>query len=69
VRRVSNAAIVFAWCRARQGLSSSLIGATKAHHIPEAVSSLEVTLTADEMTAIDEPYEPRAVFGHIVKPH
>jgi aryl-alcohol dehydrogenase-like predicted oxidoreductase len=68
-RGVPNAAIVFAWCRSRQGLSSSLIGATKEHHISQAVASLETTLTTEEIAAIDEPYEPRAVFGHVVKPH
>jgi aryl-alcohol dehydrogenase-like predicted oxidoreductase len=68
-RRVPNAAIVFAWCRSRQGLSSSLIGATKEHHISQAVASLETTLTTEEVAAIDEAYEPRAVYGHVVKPH
>jgi len=68
-RGTSNAAIVYAWCRSRSALSSTLIGATKEQHVSQAVASLELTLTAEEIAAIEQPYEPRAVFGHIVKPH
>jgi aryl-alcohol dehydrogenase-like predicted oxidoreductase len=36
-----------------------LVGATKAHHLTDAVSALDLTLTDDEVTALEEPYAPR----------
>lgn len=68
-RGVSNATVVYAWMLGRPGISSTLIGATKAGHIGQAVAALDLVLGADEIAAIEGPYQPRAVFGHKVKPH
>ena len=37
-------------------VSAPIVGATKPHHLPEAVAALEVHLTDDEATALEEPY-------------
>ena len=67
-RGVSNAEIAHAWCRTK-GLASSLVGATKLAHLEQAIDSLDVTLTDAEIAALEQPYEPQAVYGHRVKPH
>jgi 1-deoxyxylulose-5-phosphate synthase len=67
-RAVSNAEIVYAWCRTK-GLSSSLIGATRLSHLEQAIASLDLSLTAEQIAAIEQPYEPQPVYGHRVKPH
>lgn len=67
-RGVSNAEVVYAWCRTK-GLASSLIGATKLSHLEQAIASLDLTLTDEEIAAIEQPYEPQGVYGHRVKPH
>ncbi len=67
-RGISNAEIVYAWCRTK-GLTSALIGATKLTHLEQAIASLGTTLTAEEIAAIERPYEPQAVYGHRVRPH
>lgn len=68
-RGVSNAEIVYAWCRSRAGLSSALIGATKLVHLEQAIASLGLTLSAQEIAQIEQHYEPQAVYGHRVRPH
>jgi 1-deoxyxylulose-5-phosphate synthase len=68
-RGVSNAEIVYAWCRSRPGLSSSLIGATKLVHLEQAIASLGLTLAPQEIAEIERHYEPQAVYGHRVRPH
>lgn len=68
-RGVSNAQIVYAWCRTRPGLSSTLIGATQPIHLEQAIASLELTLSPQEIEAIERHYEPQAVYGHRVRPH
>lgn len=67
-RGVSNAEIAYAWSRTK-GLASALIGATKLTHLEQAIASLKIDLTAQEIAAIEQPYEPQLVYGHRVKPH
>lgn len=40
-----------------------MVGATKFHHIEGAVKSLELQLTEDEITCLEEPYMPHALTG------
>ncbi len=67
-RGIANAEIVHAWCLGK-GLASSLVGATRLTHLQQAIDSLRTTLTAEEIAAIEAPYEPQAVYGHRVRPH
>jgi aryl-alcohol dehydrogenase (NADP+) len=39
------------------------VGATKIQHIEDAVAALEVTLSADDVTALEELYQPKRVAG------
>jgi aryl-alcohol dehydrogenase-like predicted oxidoreductase len=68
-RSVSNAEVVYAWCRSRPELSSALIGATKPAHLEQAIASLELTLSEEEIGQIERHYEAQGVYGHRVKPH
>jgi aryl-alcohol dehydrogenase-like predicted oxidoreductase len=38
-----------------------VIGATKPHHLSEAVAAVALRLTHEEMTSLEELYQPRAV--------
>lgn len=44
-------------------VTSPVVGATKFHHIEGAVKSLELQLTEDEITWLEEPYVPHALTG------
>jgi aryl-alcohol dehydrogenase-like predicted oxidoreductase len=39
------------------------VGASKPHHLEDAVAALSVHLTPEEMTALEEPYVPHPVLG------
>jgi len=56
---VSPAQIALAWVLHQPGVTAPIIGATKPHHVDEAVAALEIGLTADELQLLDEPYIPR----------
>ena len=60
---VTPAQVALAW-HLLKGVTAPIIGATKVEHIEEAVASLEVRLTSDEVRYMEEPYQPRAVLGH-----
>jgi aryl-alcohol dehydrogenase (NADP+) len=39
------------------------IGATELHQIDDALASVNVKLSADEITSLEEPHAPHAVVG------
>jgi 1-deoxyxylulose-5-phosphate synthase len=63
-RGVKPVQVALAWLLARPGVTAPIIGATKPHHIPEAIGAIEITLSEDERTFLEEPYEPHPVLGH-----
>jgi aryl-alcohol dehydrogenase-like predicted oxidoreductase len=63
-RGVSAAQVALAWLLAKPGVSAPIIGATKPHHISDAVAALKLQLTADEMQRIEKPYLAHPVGGH-----
>jgi hypothetical protein len=44
-------------------VTAPIVGATKPHHLEDAVAALSVRLTAEEITALEEPYRPHPVLG------
>jgi 1-deoxyxylulose-5-phosphate synthase len=63
-RGVSNAQIALAWMLQRPGVSSPIVGASKLYQLDEAIAACAITLTADEMSALEAPYVPHPVLGH-----
>jgi 1-deoxyxylulose-5-phosphate synthase len=53
---VSMAQIALAWVLRNPAVSAPIVGATKPHHLPEAVGALELHLTDDEAAVLEEPY-------------
>ena len=54
--------IAFAWHFAK-GVTSPIIGATKAKYLDDAVGAFDVTLTDEDIAYIDEPYVPHKIVG------
>ncbi|MCY3932574.1 MAG: aldo/keto reductase [Acidobacteria bacterium] len=57
---VSRAQVAMAWVLANPVVASPIVGVTKMSHLDEAVSSLDVELTAGEKERLEEVYTPRA---------
>jgi aryl-alcohol dehydrogenase-like predicted oxidoreductase len=55
-RDVTMAQIALAWVLRNPVVSAPIVGATKAHHLPEAVAALDLQLTDDEVRTLEEPY-------------
>jgi len=45
-------------------VTAPIIGASKPHHLEEAVAALEIRLTDEELASLEEPYIPHRVVGH-----
>lgn len=39
-------------------VTAPIVGATKPHHLTEAITALDLHLTDDEIHALQEPYTP-----------
>jgi 1-deoxyxylulose-5-phosphate synthase len=61
-RGVSRAQIALAWLRSRPAVSAPLVGANSVAQIDDAVQSLEIELSRDEVDALQRPYTPRYDF-------
>ncbi len=64
-RGVPNAQLALAWILHQPGVTAPIIGATKMNHLEDAVKSLELKLSREELDALAEPYRPHPVLGHV----
>ena len=62
-RGISRARVALAWLLAQPGLTSPIVGATKPHHLEDAVAAIDVRLTPEEIQSLEEPYGPHPVRG------
>ena len=61
---VKPAQIALAWMLHKPGITAPVLGASKIYQLEEAVAALEIELSDDDMTSLEDCYEPRAVTGH-----
>src|SRR5215467_238770 len=62
-RGVARAQIALAWLLAKPVITAPIVGATKLHHLDDAIAAVDVRLSAEEIAALEEPYVPHAVVG------
>ena len=62
-RGLPRAQIALAWMLGKPFVTAPIVGATKPQHLADAVAALAVTLSADEIAALEKPYEPHPVLG------
>ena len=60
---VNPAQVALAWMLGKDGINAPIIGATKAHHLDDAVKALEIHLSSDQVKRLEEPYQPHPVLG------
>ena len=61
-RGVSMAQVAIAWVLKHPVVAAPLVGATKPHHLADAVAALEIRLTDDEIEALESPYRPQTPY-------
>ena len=62
-RGVSMASVGLAWHFTKPAVAAPIIGASKPHHLDDAVAALEIDLTDEEIAALEGPYRPKAPTG------
>ncbi len=62
-RGVPMAQVALAWVLAKPGVTAPIVGASKPHHLDDAVAALSLELAADEVKQLEAAYVPRRVAG------
>jgi len=63
-RGVSMAQVALAWVLHNPVVSAPIVGATKPHHLADAVAALDLSLTDDEIAQLEQHYTPRHPTGY-----
>ncbi len=63
-RGLPMAQVALAWVLSKPVITAPIIGATKPHHLDDAVAALSVQLTPEEIHSFEEAYRPHPVLGH-----
>jgi aryl-alcohol dehydrogenase-like predicted oxidoreductase len=65
LRGIPRAQVALAWVAAQRGITAPIVGATKAHHLDDAVAALSVMLSDEEIRRLEGPYQPHPVLGFV----
>ena len=64
-RSVPPAQVALAWLLHKPAVSSPIVGATKMHHLDDAVAAVDIKLSGEEIKLLEEPYVPHPVMGFV----
>jgi len=62
---VSMATVAYAWVAARPGITAPIVGISRVEQYDAALAALSLRLDDDDLAALEGPYRPRAVAGHV----
>ncbi|MGC8481507.1 MAG: aldo/keto reductase [Acidimicrobiales bacterium] len=64
LRGISRAQVALAWFQAKSVVTAPIVGVTKRSQLDDAVASVSLRLTEEEIARLEEPYQPHGVAGH-----
>jgi aryl-alcohol dehydrogenase-like predicted oxidoreductase len=62
-RGVPRAQVALSWVAHRSGVTAPIVGASKPHHLEDAVAAIELVLSGEETAVLEAAYTPRALVG------
>jgi aryl-alcohol dehydrogenase-like predicted oxidoreductase len=62
-RGVPRAQVALAWLVQKPFVTAPIVGASKLHHLDDAVAALSLKLMPEEIASLEEPYAPHSVVG------
>jgi 1-deoxyxylulose-5-phosphate synthase len=63
-RGLPPAQVALAWLWHQPGVVAPIVGASKPHHLDDALAAMTVKLSEEEVGRLSEPYVPHPVAGH-----
>jgi len=62
-RGVPSAQVALAWVAQKPFVTAPIVGASKPHHLDDAIAALSLNLTPEEISSLEELYVPHPVVG------
>ena len=62
-RGIPRAQVALSWVAHRPGVTAPIVGASKPHHLDDAVAAIDLVLTDEETALLEEAYGPHPVAG------
>ncbi|HEX7813530.1 aldo/keto reductase [Dyella sp.] len=62
-RGVPRAQVALAWIAQKSPVTAPIVGASKPHHLDDAVAALSLRLSDEEIATLERPYVPHRVAG------
>jgi aryl-alcohol dehydrogenase-like predicted oxidoreductase len=59
------AQVAMAWLLSNPVVTSPIVGVTKSQHLTDAIAAVDLELSDDDITALEEPYQPHPIAGHV----
>jgi len=63
-RGVTSSQIALAWILNKPHITAPIIGASKMEHLEQSIAALDIQLSEEEVTYLEERYQPHPVLGH-----
>ena len=63
-RGLPPAQIALAWLLDKPVVTAPIVGATKVSHLDDAIASIDVALSDEELARLEAPYRPHPILGH-----
>jgi aryl-alcohol dehydrogenase (NADP+) len=63
-RGINRAQVALAWIESKPAVTAPIVGMTKPAQLADALASVELKLTPEEIEQLEEPYEPHRIAGH-----
>jgi aryl-alcohol dehydrogenase-like predicted oxidoreductase len=63
-RGVTPGEVALAWMLQAPGITAPIVGTTRLSHLEEAIKAVDLQLTAEEIAAVEAPYQPKPISGH-----
>ena len=63
-RGVTSAQVALAWVAQKPFVTAPIVGASKPHHLSDALAALALHLEAAEIARLEAPYVPHTIVGH-----
>ena len=62
-RGIPRAQVALAWVAQQDAVTAPIVGATKPNHLDDAAAAVELVLSDDELTQLEQHYVPHAIEG------
>jgi aryl-alcohol dehydrogenase-like predicted oxidoreductase len=61
----SPAQVAMAWLLSNPAVTAPIVGVTKSQHLTDAIAAVDLELSDEDITALEEPYQPHPIAGHV----